>query len=84
VTKYNGAIGVNDDGEIEQYEPGKVPAAKYRVIDPDGTVREVSSLEDDTTDKDWEAMLDDDDSDLELGDDDDDDEDDGSSSDEND
>ncbi len=75
MSKYNGAIGVGDDGKVEQYEPGKVPLATYKVYDDKGnvtieTLSDTSSLKDDTTDADWQAMLDDDDSDLELGDDD--------------
>lgn len=74
MAKNNGAIGVNDDGEIAQYEPGKVPIVTYKVYDDKGNVTieslsDTSSLKDDTTDADWQAMLDDDDSDLELGDD---------------
>ena len=74
MSKHGGAIGVNDDGEIAQYEPGKVPIATYKVYDKDGNVTieslsDTSSLKDDTTDADWEAMLEDDDSDLELDDD---------------
>lgn len=39
-------IGVRPDGTIEQYEPGKVPEFKPKIIDADGKVVDPKEIED--------------------------------------
>lgn len=58
---------MSDKDEI--HEPGKIPLTTYKVYDKDGNVQ-IKTLNDDDIDE--QAMIEDDDSDLELGDDDDD------------